>query len=512
MAAIVTAMNRVNQIYEREVAIRMQIVANNDLAIYTDNSTDPYTNGSSTPMLTENRRTLDAVIGVSNYDIGHVFSTGGGGVANLGVPCQASMPFAHKASGVTGLSRPTGDPFYVDFVAHEMGHQFGAQHTWNAGLPVSPDFAPPFAGSCTPNQYSASTAMEPGSGSTIMAYAGICSDQDLQSSSDEYFHGKSLDEIIGYSTQGPGNTCPQISSTGNAAPDVDAGSDYTIPVGTPFTLCGSGSDADADALTYAWEQFDTGPQGPPSMPRGNAPIFRSFPPASEPCRTFPDVTDQLNGTQTIGEILPTYARTLNFRLTARDNRAGGGGLSDDRMQVRVVDTAGPFEVLAPNGSEGLTGGEQTTVIWDPAGTTAPPVSCAAVDILLFADGDMTDSVALSRNTLNDGSQTVLIPSLGTATARVKVACSGNVFFDIADADFSVSNSPACGQDTVLSNQTITGVELFEDESSITAGTDLVVGVTGTLRLWSGGTVNLEPGFRVRAGGRFQAGLMSGLCL
>ena len=497
MAAITTAMNRVNGIYERDLAVRMELVDDNDQVIYTNGATDPYTNDNAFAMLAQNQSNLDAVLGPNSYDIGHVFSTGAGGIATLAVPCTVL-----KAEGATGVPNPIGDPFYVDFVAHELGHQFGAEHTWNGN-----------AGFCTPDQYNASTAMEPGSGSTIMAYAGTCNGQDLQFSADDYFHAVSLDEIFAYTTQDAGNNCPVITSTGNSVPEVNAGPDYTIPVNTPFTLCGLGSDADEeDTLTFTWEQFDTGPPGVPTAPVGNAPIFRSFAPSTDWCRTFPDASDLLAGTQTLGELLPTYARTLNFRLTVRDNRPGGGGIGEDDMQVEVVDASGPFEVLAPNGSESFIGGNQVAVSWDPAGTTGAPVNCAAVDILLAADGDLNNTFPLARGTPNDGGQAVLIPSLGTTMARVQVACSSSVFFDIGDDDFSISVSPDCALNTVLTHQTITGTQLFEDETSITADTEVVVSPTGALRLWSGGTVNLGPGFRVLTGGRFEAEVIPGLCL
>ena len=428
MAAIVTTMNRVTGIYEREVAVSFVLVANNDQIVYTNAATDPYTNNSAGALIGQSQSNIDGVIGSANYDIGHTFSTGAGGLASLGVVCTGGL----KARGVTGTSSPTGDPFDVDFVAHEIGHQFGGNHTFNGS-----------SGNCSGGNRNASTAYEVGSGTTIQAYAGICTPQNIQNNSDDYFHAISLDEIINYITTG-GNGCPTVTPIAGSIPTVDAGADFTIPISTPFTLTGTASDADGDAITYCWEEFDLGPQGAPDISTNTtAPIFRSFAPTTDPSRTFPQISDIVNNTQTLGEILPSVARTMNFRLTVRDNRAGGGSVNDDAVVITVSSSAGPFEVSSPNTNVTWSSGTSQTVTWDVAGTDGSPVNAANVNILLSTDGGLTYPTTLASGVANDGSESITVPALATSTARVKVEAAGNVFYDVSNADFTIESTGPC---------------------------------------------------------------------
>jgi hypothetical protein len=433
---IVPTINRVNAIYERELAVHMNLI--DDLeAIVWDQPADPYVNEEGISMLVTNQATLDALIGNANYDIGHVFSTGGGGVAGLGVVCDSSaVPLNQKAWGVTGLPRPVGDPFDVDFVAHEMGHQFGGNHTFNGT-----------SGSCSGND-NPDTAFEVGSGSTIQAYAGICSGQNLQPHSDDYFHNISYVEMRAHTT-GPADACAVKAATGNTPPVVEAGLAFVIPRQTPFTLTGSGSDPDGDQLTYCWEELDRGPANDGRVDNGSSPILRSFPPTTSPSRTFPRLADLLDNTPTYGELLPSTNRTMRFRVTARDNKAAGGEVAWDETQVQVTTAAGPFRVSAPNGGEILTGGSLQTVTWDVANTTAPPVSAAAVNIRLSQDGGLTFPFLLAAAVPNDGVEQVEIPNLTTAAARIKVEAAGNIFFDVSNADWTIqpgSGGPSAGND------------------------------------------------------------------
>jgi Metallo-peptidase family M12B Reprolysin-like/Calx-beta domain len=422
MMAIITTINRVNVVYEREVSVRLELIAGNAQLVYTDGATDPYTNNNGPAMLSQNQSNLDTVIGAANYDIGHVFSTGGGGVATLGAVCGASI----KARGVTGNSSPVGDAFDIDYVAHEIGHQFGANHTFNGTT-----------GACGGNNRNPLTAYEPGSGSTIMAYAGICGAENVQPNSDDYFHGASFDEIMAFTTTGGGSSCDTPTSTGNSAPTVDAGGNYTIPARTPFTLAGSATDPNGDALVYHWEEFDRGSPAPPNTDNGNRPILRSFAPASSPVRTVPKLADILNNTTTFGESLPTTNRTMQFRLTARDSRSGGGGVANDSTSITIISGADPFSIIAPNTAVTWVGGSQQTVTWNVANTTQAPVNCPNVTILLSIDGGATFPKTLLSDTPNDGTQAISVPNTATTSGRIKVGCANNIFFDISNANFTI---------------------------------------------------------------------------
>lgn len=441
LAAQVVIMNRVNGIYERDLAIRMVIIANNNLIIYTDSLGDPYTNNNGQMMLTENQDNLNTVITSANYDIGHVFSTGGGGIAGVGVPCGSS-----KARGVTGLSNPTGDVFAIDYVAHEMGHQWGGNHTFNGGT-----------GSCgSAGQRSNTSAFEPGSGVTIMGYAGICGTQDLAGTSIDSFHVRSLEEIVAYSQTGTGNTCAATTATGNTPPTVNisGGTTFNIPKQTPFTLSATSSDPNGDSVTYDWQQYDLGAVTsavPNTDSDGNArPLFRPFSPTADGSRTFPrnqfilangNIPPNTTGGFMTGELLPAIARTMNFQVIARDNRANGGGINTATAQV-VVAATGPFVVTAPNTNTTWFLNSNPVVTWNTGGSESAPISATNVRILLSTDGGATFPTVLSASTANDGSEAVVSPNLNSSTARIRIEPIGNIFFDVSDTNFTISNVPA----------------------------------------------------------------------
>lgn len=449
LAAVVVAMNRVNGIYERDVAVRMVLIDNNDLIIYTDPNNQPYTNNNGSQMLTQNVNNLNEVIGNANFDIGHVFSTGGGGVAGLGVVCNSQ----NKARGVTGLPQPTGDPFWVDYVSHEIGHQFRANHTFNGN-----------SGSCSGFNRNGATAFEPGSGTTIMAYAGICGNQNIQFNSDDYFHVGSLVEMVSFITNtNSGGSCPEIVDTNNTPPvlQIQEGG-FTIPASTPFRLTASATDSDGDDITYTFEQYDTGPAGHPNSPSGNAPLFRSFTGTEVPERTFPRMQNVLNGNQTLGEILPDYTRNLRFRVTARDNNPNGGGIAVNQIQFSVTANAGPFAVPVPGQGTSWSSGQDAVVVWDVAGTDQAPVNAQLVNIRLSTNNGQSFDHTLAEGVPNIGWAKVTLPQVTGNQSRVLVEAADNIFFNVNLSNINISNNPAGGVIS-LSSESIQ-IELEEGDS------------------------------------------------
>ncbi|MEO6670425.1 MAG: reprolysin-like metallopeptidase [Ferruginibacter sp.] len=442
-SAIVTTVNRVNGVYEKEVAIRLTLIANNNLIEFlTNGAGDPFTgNNNANTLINESQTVINAAIGSANYDIGHTFSTGGGGLAGLGVVCNSTQ----KARGITGSPNPVGDAYDIDYVAHEMGHQFGGPHTFNAAT-----------GNCAGNGTNTANA-EPGSGTTIMAYAGICAANDIQPNSDPQFHAVSFNSLGIFSRTGGGSTCGVATATGNTPPVVNAGSNYTIPVSTPFTLTGSATDINGDLLTYSWEQIDVGAAfGDWTVTTGaNTPLFRSFPPTFSPSRTFPRLYDVANNVSTIGEKLPSVARTMNFRLSARDNRAGGGGLCFAQMAV-TTSGATPFNVTSqPTATNWVANGTNTaTITWTVGGTNIAPFNSPNVSILFSTDGGLTFPYTLLASTANDGTENIVIPAQTTNKGRVMVKSIGNIFFDINLGDISITSACAAEGAVVAPNTTV----------------------------------------------------------
>ncbi|MCA0133655.1 reprolysin-like metallopeptidase [Winogradskyella alexanderae] len=419
LAAMVITVARVNSVYERDFAVTFQLVADNDLLIYQNGFSvggdpEPYDNYSGSQMLGVNTSNISGLIGSGGYDIGHVFSTGGGGIAGTS-PCATSS----KGRGVTGIVTPEFDPFDIDYVSHEIGHQYGAAHTY-----YNPCF-----GSKVGDDY------EPGSASTIMGYAGICA-PNVQDNSDGYFHARS---IVQMSASILADACETEITIANIQPTANAGSNYTIPRSTPFVLDGSSSsDPDSgDVLTYTWEQYDNdGTYTQPPLPtNAGGPVFRTNFPVSDPTRTFPNLEAIINNETPTWEVLPSVGRQMDFRLTVRDNSVLGGQTDQDDTVITVSGSAGPFLVTSPNtGSEIWYAGETKTITWNVNNTAS---LSSNVNILLSTDGGYTYPITLASNVTNDGSHDITVPDNVGVTNRIKIEASSNIFFDLSNADFEI---------------------------------------------------------------------------
>lgn len=454
LAEIAIALNRINEVYESELAVTLELVSGNEAIIFLD--TDTFDNDNANQMIDENQLVIDNAIGNSNYDLGHVFSTGGGGLASLGSVCSSSI----KANGVTGRHSPIDDPFWIDYVAHEIGHQLGAEHTYNGT-----------SSSCSGNRV-ASSAFEPGSGSTIMAYAGICGAENLQSNSDASFHFNSIAQIDAELTSK--NSCGTNVSYSSVhdgqsnlnSPIVNAGNDYDIPINTPFMLTASATDADGDDVYYQWDGADKG-GATNSATFGTdtgGVLFRSNLPQTHPERYFPSLKDLLNGDDHKGEALPTTTRSISFKLKATDNK---GGHDSDDVTLNSDSSIGPFLVTSQSTPETYTASQSVNVTWDVSNTTSAPVSCATVDIQLLTINNDNSSFCKTDywpNESNDGSALVTLPDINSSKSRFLIKCSDNVFFAINDNDFTISG----GATNVSNNCLNTGGEGALADTSYTS--------------------------------------------
>ena len=453
LAAYNATLTRCNGCYEKDLALHLNLIANTTAVIYYNPSTDPYSTTLS-QWNAQLQSTLTSVIGEANYDIGHMFgaSGGGGNAGCIGCVCVNGS----KGSGITSPADgiPQGDNFDIDYVAHEVGHQLGGNHTFSMSLEGT------------------GVNKEVGSGITIMGYAGITA-QDVAPHSIDIFHEATIAQI---QANLAAKTCPvSVAMTANNAPVVAAVSNYTIPISTPFALTGAATDAENDPLTYCWEQNDnstvSGASSVASPTKAAGPNWLSFPATVTGTRTFPKLSTILSGLNVTPplpggdaganiEALSSVSRTLNFRVTVRDNNpyvAGStiGQTAFTDAVVTVTNTSGPFAVTAPNTAVTWSAGSAATVTWSVNGTTAAPVSCASVNILLSTDGGNTFSTVLAAATANDGSEVITVPSTPGTTCRVKVEAVGNIFFDISNTNFTIGAPAACGDATGLTATSIT---------------------------------------------------------
>lgn len=424
MADINTMVNRMNSIYENEMAMRFVIIDNNDKLIFLDPNTDPYNNSDQGKVILGTNTSVIAQQGITStsYDVGHVLSIcfDIGGVAQGGSACQSN-----KGNGVTCNNDNDLTNIVTRVMAHEVGHQFDASHTWNI---------------CQPNdanvdqQRASNFAYEPGSGSTIMSYAGSCSSDNVSPDNDDYFHVASLEQMYKKTySGGNASSCSDKIPTTNHFPAIKVPSEsYTLPISTPFVLEGSATDEDGDALTYCWEQFDLGPKVALGTNGAEGPLFRSFKPSNVGYRFFPKAGNILAGTTTDKtEVLPNVSREMNFRLTVRDNNAQVGGVLWEDYSLDFTETAGPFVITYPSSAEKFKIGDQVNVTWDVANTNVAPVNCKAVNIYGSYASALHQSdpnlVPLALNVPNDGSQAVYIPNKTSNLFRIVIKAADNIF-------------------------------------------------------------------------------------
>jgi subtilisin-like proprotein convertase family protein len=438
LAAIVTTMDRVSGVYERDFGVTFTLIENIDQIIYTDPGNDPYSNGQTFSMINENQANINSVIGAANYDVGHVFGTDSGGLAGLGVICNDNQ----KARGVTGSSNPVNDPFDIDYVAHEIGHQFGANHTQNNDCNSVPG-----------------VSVEPGSASTIMGYAGICA-PNVQNNSDDHFHGISMEEI---GNEIEANNCQVTTDIPNTAPIIeDLPATIFIPVSTPFALAVDATDMDGDTLTYCWEQMDPEvSQQPPVATSIVGPNFRSLSPSEDSVRYFPSLASLVSNGPFTWEVIPSVERQMSFRVSVRDNSPGASCTQYEDVEVQTVGTAGPFEVLYPS-DNGIVwqAFSQETVLWDVANTTADPINAETVNIWLSTNNGFDFQILLAEEVPNTGSHTIQVPNVQTGIAKVMVQNSAGTFFDVSDNNFDIVTI----ENGFYFETAFQGAELCQDET------------------------------------------------
>ena len=431
LAKVTSTINNISAIYERDATITFTVVSTTAL-MFPNAATDPF-NTSTFPggtALNDNHNAITSALGTAGFDLGHAFhegGSGGSGLAQLSSVCNA----AGKGRAASRRSTTTGGA-WERLVSHEISHNFSGRHTMAANT-----------GSCMGN-VTTSSAYEVGGGSTIMAYASACTGASYQSGTDSYFHTGTISQMVSFAAN---STCAAVSTISNGQPSVSSGgSAYTIPANTPFILSASGTDSDGDNVLYNWEQMDPAPApmgGFPSSSNTAGPMFRSYPPSADgDVRYLPALSNLVTGTSVPWEVLPTVSRTMDFRITARDNAAGNGCLAYDSTIVTTNNSAGPFTVTSQSTPTTWVGnGTNTaTITWNTAGTNNAPISCANVDILFSDDEGQSFPHVLLASTPNDGSQSITIPSLNACRGRIMVKCSDNIFFNINSEDIDLSSS------------------------------------------------------------------------
>jgi len=412
-------LNQINTIYERELGIRLKLVQGSEKLVFLDGQGDPFSNQIGSAVL-QNIQILKDSIGIPNYDIGHLLRGEGGGLANIEVACTVNKGF-----GVSGFENAA--TFHL-LLAHEIGHQIGAGHTWNSCSSTLNNL-----------QRSPSSAMEPGSGSSIMSYAGLCGANNIASERESYFHAISIEQIRTYTRLNAGATCPQIITESNSPPVVIqlTSTEKAIPKSTPFILSGNAFDSEEDILTHAWDQIDQDKAVNLGVQTLFNPIIRSRSPSITNQRFIPDLVNLANGIDDQTELLPTMNRAMEFRYIVRDNHPGNGNLDWADFTLLTDSTAGPFKLIENPSNMWFANGIHP-VEWEVANTDNAIVDCQLVDILIDYDGLLEFKDTLAHRIPNDGLHYITLPDSVASNARLMIKAVDNIFFDISDAPFQVN--------------------------------------------------------------------------
>ncbi|HRP89904.1 MAG TPA: zinc-dependent metalloprotease family protein [Edaphocola sp.] len=426
MANIANTVNNINEVYERDLTVHLDLYTTNSI-VFTNSATQPYNfnSGFTLTLLNSNINVLNGAYTTSGYDLGMLFHFGiGGGLAYLSVVCTNS----HKGGGVAGIASTTQVPYFEQSAMHEIGHEFSAGHSMSANTGV-----------CGGGNYMSGSSIEAGGGSSLMAYAGNCGVLAYQSNRNNFFHSNSIQEMLSYIGT---TSCATVSSTGHSAPITSTNNkSYNIPQGTPFKLSMTATSS-TNSLTYAFDQMDlyggTGTSSPPSPTATFGPLFRTRVPSADSFRYFPSLNVLLGEESGDFEVLPTIARTINFKGIVRDNYLGGGCKAQENILVNTQN-CGPFEFTNLNTATALTanGSNTVTLNWNTANACVPTTN---VKISFSTDGGHTYPYVILSSTPNDGTETIIVPNLTTCNGRFMIEAIGNIYFNINRAPISITST------------------------------------------------------------------------
>ena len=447
LAEMVTFIERANVIFESEVGLKLVLIGRNDEIIFMNPATDPYTNSDQgLSILGQNGSVLNGRVGVDSYEIGHVFSR----CFDVGGVAGGNICTDRKGAGVTCHNGNSVTNGVVLIFNHEVGHQMTASHTFNRCGDT--------------DQLALGTAYEPGSGSTIMSYAGSCGSDNVGVPTEAYYHVASLEQMLSF-TNSPGSDaylCAEKVDINNFVPviTIPYENGFFIPKSTPFVLTASATDENNDPMTYTWEQYDNLPSVPLGSPLGNCPLFRSYKDQSNPTRFFPKIQDLLAGRYTLPtELLPNYGRDLTFRFVVRDNNPLGNASTWDEVKFKVAPNAGPFRLTSPFNNFRAKIGDAIKVTWDVSNTDIAPINCKEVDIYISYSGSLdfnsANMVLVAKSTLNDGEEDIIIPNRTTINARIVIKASDNIFLttSIFNSIIETPQTPSIFVDVAESIQT-----------------------------------------------------------